>query len=241
MKAQPWLGRAAAAIEAGIGLFLFAATAGAADCPDAVPPQVRLGPLPSEVRQDFSKSSAELNRIAKSANPEQADRYADVLGISVADVTYKVEVSASLSENGDGTFCAALVSLTVGLGFVDRVVYVARETDSDDCAREQILQHEMKHVRRDDAALGSFIGAVAGRFRELVSALKRTPERTADEAQRKLLKEVDAVAARAARTLARGRSKLQAEIDSPEEIDRLTNACDGRIKRLLDAPAERDG
>ena len=93
-----------------------------------------------QVGRDDSRSRDELMRLARSSrDPNHA-----VLGLTHAELSFKLRLAPSFLTHPDGSVCAVL-SLTLQLGLSNLQVYLARELN-DACRRDIVLKHEQEHV-----------------------------------------------------------------------------------------------
>ncbi len=103
-------------------------------------------------------------------------------------------------------------------------VYVASEYAADPCRARTIREHEQRHV---DVYAGYAREAVVGLTNRLNEVIGAAPHyaTTVGEAQHNLDRKIDATLEAFMRESERTLAKRQAQVDTPEEYARVTNAC----------------
>jgi hypothetical protein len=134
----------------------------------------------------------------------------------------------------DGRSCVVPQRVDLVLRFTQREVRVATETHDDACLREEVEQHEMRHVALDDEMIAAFGPVLQARARLLAATLRGAEGINAADAKARLAANL--------RTAVRGiYDEFEAsrhwrhltEIDTPEEYARVKTICDGRARRLV--------
>lgn len=154
-----------------------------------------------------------------------------VLGLTRTESRVAIQIDGTLLASPDGALECVMPRIAVTLYYQPIVVYVSREFAPDSCAYDEILAHEMRHlksyldylpkveVRVRDRLAGRFAGkplyARAGESRMLLQR----------EIDRNWMPYIKAEMGRVER--------LQATIDSPREYARLSKVCQGEVQSLI--------
>ena len=178
------------------------------------PARVRVAASPTQLRQDFTQSSAALT--ARGA--QSTGRL--VLGVTEANL----KSSVTFGGNGvvkplSGRYCTR-PAVNVTLAYNPMVVYVAREHPPGSCAHDLTLNHEMKHVRLYERFIDELTGDLETELRALLGDRIHYFSGTA-EGERRLDAMISEKTATVIRAAMRGAQQLQADLDSPEEYGRL--------------------
>lgn len=203
-------------------------------CPRGAPPIIRVSAARSEPARDDSLSLAQLSHLDEAAFGHVAlGATESKFGIS----TLSTETTAPSLGAG---FCAHLTRMDVTLRLSDRTIHVAREFYDEACVRDEVLAHELRHVRLDDRLLQEGIGRAEA---ELAAALNggaaawgATPH-AAEEALKARLAAVTGTVS--AQFTLRRRLAHAEEIDTPAESRRAQEICGGRVSRLLATAPQR--
>jgi hypothetical protein len=154
-----------------------------------------------------------------------------VLGLTRTESRVAIQIDGTMLASSDGALECVMPRVAVTLYYLPIVVYVSREFAPDSCAYDEILAHEMRHlksyldylpkveVRVRDRLAGRFAGkplyARAGESRMLLQR----------EIDRNWMPYIKAEMGRVER--------LQAAIDSPREYARLSKVCQGEVQSLI--------
>ncbi len=201
----------------------------------AEPPAVRIVVEHGLVTRDDTLSLADLARRGREDATVAGEAAARILGLTRSDTEFQVTVRSRVVGPADdgGTACAIPEGIEVKLALVRRVIHIAREIAGDPCLRDEVLAHEMRHVAIDDALLNDFRSRLLPRFRQAAAELRPAEAATAEAAQRKLLRDVQAANGAALADFEAERRKRQRAIDSPKEQARFARVCGGRARTLL--------
>lgn len=130
-------------------------------------------------------------------------------------------------------------SVEMTLRYDPVIVYIGREFAIDDCAREFIHAHEMRHVVVHERRLAATGAMLQKELQERMSGQVHVGSRASFETQ--LSEDMRGYwVPRAERELKEVRAEHDA-IDTPEEYARSSTACEGRIGRMLRDRAARGG
>ena len=177
-------------------------------------------------RVDNTLSYRDLTRMKRPNVPGGV-----VLGLTRTASRVAIQVDGTLLASPDGALECVLPRIAVTMYYQPIVVYVSRDFEPDSCAYDEILAHEMRHLKSYLDYLPKVEvrvrGKLAGRF-----AGKPLYAR-AGESRRLLQREIDRnwmpyIKAEMGRV-----ESLQATIDSPREYARLSKVCQGEVQSLI--------
>jgi hypothetical protein len=207
------------------------ARAETASCRDVSPPVVRAERVPDEVRPDASRSIAELDRLPRQSAVPGYDHFDRTLAISFADVTSNIGVT-SLGPPTAGGGCARPAEITLRLGWTGRVVHIAREAQADSCVVDELLTHQIRHVHIDDLAMDGLVTALPDNLRQALAKVEQVSAPTQAEAEARYAERLGELVERGMKQFIAYRQQLHAQLDTPEELQRLRASCDGKLQRL---------
>jgi hypothetical protein len=154
-----------------------------------------------------------------------------VLGLTRTASRVAIQVDGTLLASTDGALECVLPRIAVTMYYQPIVVYVSRDFEPDSCAYDEILAHEMRHLKSYLDYLPKVEvrvrGKLAGRF-----AGKPLYAR-AGESRMLLQREIDRnwmpyIKAEMGRV-----ERLQATIHRPREYARLSKVCQGEVQSLI--------
>ena len=200
-----------------------------ADACDQLPrPSVTLKRIDERATVSAQYGYRELTHLGSALAPAGKQ----VLGLTRGKAIAQVAITTPVYVDPFGRWECASPQITVSLGFRPITVYVAKEFPAGGCAYDAIYRHELRHVETYQAQLAAIEKDVAetlGR-RFASGAPWRGP---VGQAQARLQQELDERwLPYMQRELARA-DGAQALIDTAEEYARVTNSCDGEIRRRI--------
>ena len=201
---------------------------GADPCAQLPKPSVTVKRLdsPPELNTRYSYQAL-TNLGAPQARPGN-----EVLGLTRGQGTVHFASSGpAWVEPGSRWECAS-PQLTLAFGFSPLTVYVAREFAEGSCAYREIHEHELRHVKTYQAHSAriekELTEALTARF-ATGSPWRGPAGQTAAMLQRELEERWVPFVQREMKRA----EEAQALIDTPEEYARITNACNGEIRKRL--------
>jgi hypothetical protein len=154
-----------------------------------------------------------------------------VLGLTRTESRVAIQVDGTLLTSPDGAAECVLPRIAVTLYYQPIVVYVSREFEPDSCAYDEILAHEMRHLK----SYMDYLPKVEERVRARLGGrfTGKPLYARAGESRMLLQREIDRnwmpyIKAEMGRV-----EKLQADIDSPREYARLSKVCQGEVQSLI--------
>jgi hypothetical protein len=146
------------------------------------------------------------------------------LGFYTAQVVDELSVSLDHAESGE---CLPRLKVELHLRLAQRRIEIGREVMKQPCQYEAVMEHYRKKAAADEAAFIAYVDAVA-------TALRVTPfsftakQATAgldDAAKAEVEHWVKAVVDQGGRQFHEARVAAQREVDSPDELGRVKQAC----------------
>jgi hypothetical protein len=193
-------------------------------CPQPDTFELRVTPVHGEPKFDVTKSFAEIERLA---GPVIAAKHYPLLGMALQGFGLAHSVTAEASKREDGLLCAALSIVEIRIGWADRTVFIAREASENACVYETALEHQLRHVRSDDAILDAFVPVFTRELRGSLEQLNSAPFESSELANKNLTDAVVALARGLLGPLEQERSRIRQTLDLSEELDRIREGCGG--------------
>ncbi len=205
-------------------------------CSDASSVQVDVKPVYEDIQYDFGKSFLEVAQIAgRDVGSLGNDRHAEwPVGLSTAKLSAKLATSVQgYAARGAQPACAALKTVTIEVGMVDNIVYVAREFPQDTCAFNEILRHEMVHKEVDRTFLDEYVTATRQFFQQMATSIGVVEGPDFDAIKAQFNAQMEDKLEEFGQRMEAERIARQRHVDVPEEYARVSNACRGEIPRTL--------
>lgn len=209
-------------------LLLIASPSRADPC-DALPkPSVTIKRIDERLSTNTEYSYKSLTNIgAALARPGK-----QVLGLTRGNATVSFASQTPAIIDPSGRWECASPQITLSFGFSPMTVYVAREFPEGSCAFKEILEHEMRHVEAYRTHIASIEKALTESLnaRFATGAIWRGP---VGQTAARLRQELDARWAPYVQRQIKRVDEAQAKIDTAEEYQRVANACDGAVGKVL--------
>lgn len=190
-----------------------------AQCGELPASAVEVAVLPHRVIENRATPFEALTRLSEGPSPEHR-----TIGLTLANFGHRSTFEVKGLEDRRGGRACVRPRVSVELFLKPLTVFVAREYSDDPCRVRVIREHEERHV----AVYAAFAAEAAQQLRhDLARALGAEPHfaGTVGEAQRRIDRQLgttlDGFMREAQRTLA----ERQAQIDTPEEYERVRTAC----------------
>lgn len=209
-------------------LLLLPGLAVADPCAELPKPSVSLKRLEAPVTLNTSYGYRTLTNIgASAARPGH-----QVLGLTRGNATVQVASNMATLQDRSGRWECASPQITLSIGFSPLTVYVAREFPPGTCPYQAIHEHELRHVK----AYQEHIDKIEKDLAEMLNARFATgsPWRgQIGEIAPRLQRELNERWLPAIQRQLKAVEASQALIDTPEEYDRVADACGGEIRKRL--------
>jgi hypothetical protein len=191
-------------------------------------PSVTIKRLPEKVTVNTRYSVKSLNNLSAALAPSGNQ----VLGLTRGNASVEFKTNTPSFTDRAGRWECSSPQITLIYGFSPVTIYVAREFPEGSCAYKEIYEHEMRHLQ----AYQAHIVSIEKELQEALSArfqsekpwrgpVGQTASQLQQEFNERWVPYVQSVIKRV--------DEAQALIDTPEEYERVANACGGEIKKRL--------
>jgi hypothetical protein len=177
-------------------------------------------------RVDNTLSYRDLTRMKR---PGVRNGY--VLGLTRTESRVAIQVDGTLLTSPDGAMECVMPRIAVTLYYQPIVVYVSREFEPDSCTYDEILAHEMRHLK----SYLDYLPKVEERVRARLGGrfAGKPLYARAGESRTLLQREIDRNWMPYIKAEMGGVERLQVAIDSPAEYARLSKVCQGEVQSLI--------
>ncbi len=214
------------------GLAWGARTAFQVRCEDSIAPASVV--LTAEQGGYSINNALSWRKLTQMKGLEGGDAY--VLGLTRTESRVSIGLDGPmLQDKASGYECVA-PKVSARVMYLPIVIYVGREFAPGTCAYDEILAHEMRH-------LNTYLGHLPKVETRVRAALKRRFDAKplyapSGQAKRLLEQEIDATWMPYIRQEMAKVEQLQAAIDAPREVARLSRICKGEVQSII-GPAKR--
>ena len=209
-------------------LLLIASPSQADPCAELPKPSVTIKRIDERISYNTEYSYKSLTNIGASlARPGK-----QVLGLTRGNATVSFASNTPAIIDPTGRWECASPQITLSFGFSPMTVYVAREFPEGSCAYKEIHEHEMRHVD----AYQKHIASIEKELTEMLNARFATGavwRGPVGQTASRLRQELDARWAPYVQRQIKRVDEAQAKIDTAEEYERVANACNGEISKVL--------
>ncbi|MEO0391789.1 MAG: hypothetical protein AAF213_00925 [Pseudomonadota bacterium] len=218
----------------GFALSAFASPADAfgTQCPDMPAPTYTLAIENQPVRLVENASPDKLKSLFTEHNPTGAaslSHHQSIGGLHHGEIRLRSEFHMLQATQG-GRACLGLKQLALTLGY-EPVIYISKDRPRGTCAFDAAVEHEYKHLNTDLAILREAtprIRAAAQRSLNGMARPRPMAEAELADARSALQARITAVIDREMSLIEQERNRRQAQIDTPEEYQRVADQCAGQ-------------
>ena len=209
-----------------VTVFLLSAPLRADPCDELPKPSVTVKRIEEKLILNTEYSYKSLTNIgAALARPNN-----QVLGLTRGNAAVSFATNSPTFIDRTGRWECTSPQITVTYGLSPITIYVAREFPEGSCAYKEIYEHEMRHVKTYQAHITeiekNLVDTLNARFS--TGSPWRGP---AGQVSLKLQQELNERWTPYVQREFKRVEEAQAKIDTPEEYERVANACDGEIKK----------
>jgi hypothetical protein len=188
----------------------------------------------ADYRIDNSLSYKALGRLKDSRTP--AGSY--VLGLTKTESRITVAVDGGMLTDPHSAQECIAPQIAVTLSYVPVVIYVGREFRPETCAYQEILAHEMRHLKTYLDQLPKVEAVVGAALKQRFQA--KAFYAPAGRAKALLDQEMDGRWLPYIKDEMIKVERLQGAIDSPQEYARLSKVCKGEVQLLIGPPKRNE-
>lgn len=135
-------------------------------------------------------------------------------------VIWSVDIEHSVVQRGNA-YCPAPSKVVIHVGYRPRAAIMLKEAATIPCLRKSLTAHHYKHIEAADAALQTLLPDTRDAMGEALTKAKQTPAQTEEEAEAAFEAAVHRTMEWLTLSLQEKAAKLEAEIDRPEELDKI--------------------
>ncbi|QYF92405.1 hypothetical protein KY495_16825 [Massilia sp. PAMC28688] len=166
----------------------------------------------------------------------RAPRNAYVLGLTRTESQMDLTINGSLLQDRLSGYECISPQITVALKYAPIIIYIGREFKPGTCSYDEILAHEMRHLKTYLEHLPKVESVVR---KALADRFNNKPlYAMAGQARAALQREIDTGWVPYIKRELRQVEIAQARIDTPQEYARLSRVCKGEVQSLI-GPAKR--
>jgi len=221
-----------------IGLdYLFAGyfhlASGQIECQLRKAPQIHVAASDASVRYDHSKTQAELDNFENDTiSPYGAEIRSHVGGLMAGEVSVTQSIRV-MQENWQ--------NLNQGCLYVDKIdvkihikptIYIAREYDKAGCMYRAIMEHEKKHIMVDRMIVNKYTHIIVKGLNEAIKKIGYAqgpfPINQLEARQKGVQQYAQAVLRQYSEQMSEERQRLQQNVDTLEEYERVQAQCRGK-------------
>jgi len=198
-------------------------------CPSKPAGKVNIIWSSDAVKYDFTKSQSQMDGMKNDTeNPYDRSIKTHVGGLMSGGISIKTEINvATITYPRSRVSCQWIDKMDVRIA-IDPTIYIAREHGKGSCKHNAILQHEMKHVYVDRAAVKKYAPAIKSHLEQAVrkvGIVGPKAERRAPEFQQKIIDYMDGQLNAVTDKMYAERRVNQQGIDTLAEYERVSNLC----------------
>jgi hypothetical protein len=214
------------------GYFHLAAT-GQVECRLRKPPQIHVAASDTKVVYDHSKSQAQLDNFENDTiSPYGPNVRSHVGGLMSGEVSVSQNIKI-MQETWANINSGCLYIDTVKVDIhIKPTIYIANHYKKSGCMYHAIMEHEKKHIQVDRMIVNKYTNII---IKALDTNLKKIGYshgpytlQQLPQVQTKLQKYTQDIVRSYADVMSNERQKLQQEVDSLAEYQRVQNSCRGK-------------
>ena len=189
-----------------------------------------------EPEYDLTKSISALQDIASKTKDKIPGNHRS-LALGLTTYTPLINFKAKLVEvpTESGLPCIMVEDVFASLGYQDIKVYIAKEFPQGTCGFDAIVEHEVKHLKVNKEVLEEYVDKIRAELEYQMPILGVAQQENLAYTEYTLRKEINAIVSRFLNEMAEENARRQMAIDSDEEYERVSNACDGEIQAAMKA------
>jgi hypothetical protein len=198
-------------------------------CNPEDPPRINIRPESRDIKYDFSKSMAQINRKdIDTKNPYSDDVISKAGGLMSGGIRTKKRFKiATRTQRRQSLACAWFDTITVRI-MIEPTIYVAREFEKGSCPRRAILEHEHKHIRVDREIVNKYARKIGRAVKDYVDSNPvYGPVRAnrLNNLQQRMSDQLNRLVSTIGKRMERERGRRQQGIDTLEEYERVRAQC----------------
>lgn len=193
---------------------------------------VRVVPYVEPVKIDHTQKSTDLRKIA-GRNRGSVTRFPVNVGLTTTNFLYRTELSMENLTYPDGRSCVGIEKLVLKIQSRDNIVYIARSIPQGSCLYREVMLHEQKHVTVNDTTQAHAQDVMKQVINDLADTYNGQIFPTAEQGYQEIERAVNDKLRIVWAGLNADWAQQQADIDSPQEYERLSGVCNNGISYLF--------
>jgi hypothetical protein len=213
------------------------ANAGAATpaCRNLPGSKLRLYSTEPTTIEEHPVTPSELDRIAHEIGVSTAARTAHPLMLIIAEFDAQIAMLPRVVEarsDGGTVYCNAPSAVAIGLGVVRPRVFLIEAAAAEPCIRSALLDHAAEHSRALENAAKIFFQQQRETFAARLRELKQAPAPDQESAITAFKLGLKSFLAGMVKQFASEMERLPDEVDTPERLEALRDACGGKVREM---------
>ena len=199
-------------------------------CDMAAPTEINIIPETNEVAYDYARSLSDIQETKiDTVDPYGIHSNSITQGFMEGQISMKREVEMDYAAvKGGREVCLWYKKIDVNL-HIDPKIVIAKEVRRSRCMRDAVLEHEHKHVDVDRAVVNQSAQELGKELYDQLSAegfvVGPVPAAQAQARAERMVARVMQITEDNYKRLAERRARLQQEVDSLEEYERVKAEC----------------
>jgi hypothetical protein len=213
--------------------YLHLAAGGDITCQLKKSPEISVTASDTTLKINNTKSKTELNNFdIDTISPYGSNVQSHVGGLMSGELKTTSDMSMmSESYPALNAACLMINKITVRIN-VDPTIFIAREYKQGSCMYNAIMEHERKHVQVDRMIVNKYIKLISqaldSYYKNIGYIYGPIPIQYMHEGQEKFAAPGNKIILEYAKRMNEERKRLQQNIDSLDEYNRVNNACGGQ-------------
>ncbi len=189
-----------------------------------------------EPNYDFTQDINGLQAIASRTKDKIPGNHKS-LALGLTTYTPLINFKAKLVEmpTTSGLPCIMVEDIFASLGYQDIKVYIATEFPQGTCGFDAIVEHEVKHLIVNKEVLEEYVEKIRTELEYQMPILGVAQQESIAYSEQVLRREINAIVSKFLNEMSQENARRQMEIDSEEEYERVSNACEGEIQNAMKA------
>ena len=203
-------------------------------CKPLKTPEISIVASDTTIKYDHSKTKEELNSFkidTKSPYPANTQTHIGGLTSGEVSVSHQVQMMQEVFQ-GLGQACVYVNDIKIRVN-INSTIYIASDYKNGSCMYQSVMEHEKKHIKVDRYIVNKYSRIIGQAMKEAVDALGPAqgpiPEAAIKGTQERMDMYLKGVLTEYSNKMSDERKKLQQQVDTLEEYQRVQGACFGRI------------
>ena len=184
----------------------------------------------TEIANSPARTSTEigLNQMRQAATV--AGHLGPIVGAYRLTKKYWADIDSSVKRLAEGAFCSTPHYINLHVQ-VERTLYIPSEFASDDCLSKLARDHEGKHAQAQDKVIDQLRPGLESAINSAMRRAPRSPAGSETLASATLNQEIAGAIDGVLNRFETERAELNAAVDTPDELNRVKRACEGRANQ----------